>query len=55
MTAGADGIVDIYPSTSPHDAETARTSIAHESGHTVSKKLWGGDTKSQKWKPCVTR
>jgi hypothetical protein len=51
MTAGAEGIVNIYPSTNPHNADTARTSIAHESGHTVSKKLWGNDTKSEKWKP----
>jgi hypothetical protein len=51
MTAGAEGIVNIYPSKNPHDADTARTSIAHESGHTVSKKLWGDNTKGQKWKP----
>ena len=51
MTAGADGIVDIYPSTSPHNATTGRTSIAHESGHTVSQKLWGTNTNNKKWKP----
>ena len=51
MTAGADGIVDIYPSTTPHNADVGRTSIAHESGHTVSQKLWGTDTNSKKWKP----
>jgi hypothetical protein len=51
MTAGADGIVDIYPSTSAHNAGTGRTSIAHESGHTVSQKLWGTNTSNTKWKP----
>ena len=51
MTAGADGIVDIYPSTTPHNADVGRTSIAHESGHTVSQKLWGTDTTNKKWKP----
>jgi hypothetical protein len=51
MTAGADGIVDIYPSPNPHNADSARTSIAHESGHTVSQKLWGDNTKNQGWKP----
>jgi hypothetical protein len=51
MTAGAEGIVDIYPSKRAHDAETARTSIAHESGHTVSKQLWGDNAKGPKWKP----
>jgi hypothetical protein len=51
MTAGADGIVDIYPSTSAHDPTVGRTSIAHESGHTVSQKLWGTNTDNKKWKP----
>ena len=51
MTAGADGIVDIYPSTSAHNAEVGRTSIAHESGHTVSQQLWGTNTSNNKWKP----
>jgi hypothetical protein len=51
MTAGADGIVDIYPSTSPHNPDVARTSLAHESGHTVSQKLWGTNTSGPKWKP----
>jgi hypothetical protein len=51
MTAGADGIVDIYPSTTPHNPDVARTSLAHESGHTVSQKLWGTNTGGPKWKP----
>ena len=51
MTAGADGIVDIYPSTTPHNADVGRKSLAHESGHTVSQKLWGTDTNDKKWKP----
>jgi hypothetical protein len=51
MTAGADGIVDIYPDTSPYNPTTGRTSIEHESGHTVSQQLWGTDTTNKKWKP----
>jgi hypothetical protein len=51
MTAGADGIVDIYPQTSKQGADFSRKSLAHESGHTVSQKLWGTDTNNKKWKP----
>ena len=28
-----------------------RKSLAHESGHTVSQKLWGTNTNNKKWKP----
>ena len=51
MTAGAEGIVNIYPSPNAHDPVTARTSLAHESGHTVSQKMWGTNEKGPKWKP----
>ena len=51
MTAGADGIVDIYPQTSKQGADFSRKSLAHESGHTVSQKLWGTDNSNKKWKP----
>jgi hypothetical protein len=51
MTAGAEGIVNIYPSSNPHSAERARTSLAHESGHTASQKLWGTNENGPKWKP----
>jgi hypothetical protein len=51
MTAGAEGIVNVYPSPNAHRADFARKSLAHESGHTVSKQLWGENTNSQKWKP----
>jgi hypothetical protein len=51
MTAAAEGIVNIYPSPNPHNATTARTSLAHESGHTVSQKMWGKNEKGPKWKP----
>jgi hypothetical protein len=51
MTAGEDGVVDIYPSTSRHEPGFARTTLAHETGHTVSQRLWGTDTGDKKWKP----
>jgi hypothetical protein len=51
MTAGEEGIVSIYPSKNPHRADFARKSLAHESGHVVSQKLWGTNPQGPKWKP----
>ncbi len=35
----------------PHRADSARKSLAHESGHIVSQKLWGTNPNGTKWKP----
>jgi hypothetical protein len=51
MTAGADGIVDMYPATAAVDGERRRKSLEHESGHVVSMKAWGGDENGPKWAP----
>jgi hypothetical protein len=51
MTAGSDGIVDIYPQTGPTAAGNLRTSVEHESGHVVSQKAWGDNTAGPKWAP----
>ena len=44
MTAGSDGIVDIYPQTGPTAVPGLRKSVEHESGHVVSQKAWGDNT-----------
>ncbi len=52
MTAGADGIVTIYPDKSANPlpgAVSMRNAMIHETGHTWSKKLWGEDTTKGKW------
>jgi hypothetical protein len=51
MTAGSDGIVDIYPQTGPTAGPDLRTSVEHESGHVVSQKAWGDNTWGPKWAP----
>jgi hypothetical protein len=51
MTAGSDGIVDIYPQTGPTAGPDLRASVEHESGHVVSQKAWGDNTWGPKWAP----
>jgi hypothetical protein len=51
MTAGSDGIVDIYPQTGPTAMPGLRKSVEHESGHVVSGKAWGDNTAGPKWAP----
>ena len=50
MTAGASGVVTIYPDKNalPND-NYMRGTIQHETGHTWSKKKWGEDTTKGKW------
>jgi len=52
MTAGADGIVTIYPEKSGHklsDKDSQRSAMVHETGHTWSFKHWGTDTTKGGW------
>ncbi len=50
MTAGAAGIVTIYPNTGAQpDANVMRGSMIHETGHTWSYTNWGEDTAKGKW------
>jgi hypothetical protein len=51
MTAGSDGVVDIYPQTGPTTGPTLRKSVEHESGHVVSMKAWGDNDHGPKWTP----
>jgi hypothetical protein len=41
MTAGADGVVDIYPTATAQSLENMVSAVSHESGHAVSMRLWG--------------
>jgi hypothetical protein len=51
MTAGADGVMTIYPNAKKEQPGTnyMRGTMIHESGHTMSYKNWGEDTKKGKW------
>lgn len=52
MTAGADGIVTIYPDKASNplpDKDAQRSAIVHETGHTWSFKHWGEDTTKGGW------
>ena len=51
MTAGAAGVVTIYPNKSKPvpDAQGMRSSMVHETGHTWSYKTWGTDKTKGKW------
>jgi hypothetical protein len=50
MTAGAAGVVTIYPDTNalPND-NYMRGTMIHETGHTWSYRTWGQDTTQGKW------
>lgn len=50
MTAGAAGVVTIYPdTTAPPSDNYMRGTMIHETGHTWSYKTWGQDTTKGKW------
>lgn len=48
MTAGANGVVSIYPAID-QDPAHYNGALAHESGHTVSMKAWGATGSSPQW------
>jgi hypothetical protein len=50
MTAGSDGVVDIFPSTANKNLKEIETSLIHETGHVVSNAAWGDDPKDKRWK-----
>lgn len=50
MTAGASGVVTIYPDkTPPPDANSMRGSMIHETGHAWSYQKWGNDKTKGGW------
>jgi hypothetical protein len=49
-TAGADGVVDLYPMTSgSRPALYLAGSLTHESGHTLSIAAWGNSGTDPRW------
>ncbi len=59
MTAGAAGIVTVYPSkTTQPPADAMRGTLIHETGHTWSYQQWGNDKTKGKWsdwKTCMDK
>jgi hypothetical protein len=53
MTCGADGVVDVYPSTTDHAQSVDELSAAllHESGHAESIGQWGNSANDKRWDP----
>jgi hypothetical protein len=44
MSAGSDGVADVYPLAEGRTIASMVGALAHESGHAVSDRLWGDDT-----------
>lgn len=55
MTAGANGEVDIYPSTNKQPQNIVDGSMIHETGHIWSRKNWGadGDKRWDDWQAAI--
>ncbi len=51
MTAGARGVVNIYPLADPRTQQSLDTTLTHETGHTLSQQLWGTDENDRRWQP----
>ncbi|AKJ03786.1 hypothetical protein ATI61_11636 [Archangium gephyra] len=49
MTAGAEGIVSVYPTLEPVGQDALDGSLIHETGHTRSMQAWGSDYTSNQW------
>jgi hypothetical protein len=49
MTAGAYGIVTVYPSSNPNALVAIESAMLHESGHTLSLSVFGSDTADKRW------
>jgi len=55
MTAGAAGIINVYPSaTSLSDDVWMMGSLIHETGHIIADKIFGSNPQGPKWKPWRT-
>jgi hypothetical protein len=47
MTAGGDGVVNIYPV--PQSQDYLDGTMIHETGHILSNTMWGSDTSGKGW------
>jgi hypothetical protein len=51
MTAGKEGVVNIYPTSSAQSQTVLENSMVHETGHALSKLKWGDDLNDPRWQP----
>lgn len=49
MTAGADGVVQVYPTWGNQTQSQMDGALLHESGHIVSQKRWGSNHRDPRW------
>jgi len=49
MTAGASGVVDIYPTVYPQTQHACDASLIHETGHILSGRTWGNWQSDPRW------
>ncbi|MCY1041899.1 hypothetical protein OV208_11295 [Corallococcus sp. bb12-1] len=49
MTAGAEGIITLYPTAGKVQQEAMNSSLIHETGHTLSHQHWGSDSQGPRW------
>ena len=49
MTAGADGVINIYPAKPKPTQDYLEGTMVHETGHTLSIQKWGEDTDAKAW------
>lgn len=50
MTAGSEGIVRIYPTVYEQPVAAITATLIHETGHVMSRRLFGESPDSEKWK-----
>jgi hypothetical protein len=49
MTAGSEGILRVYPATTPQSAATIAGTLLHETGHVLSMRQFGDDNAAPGW------
>ncbi|MEZ4726308.1 MAG: WXG100 family type VII secretion target [Caldilineaceae bacterium] len=54
MTAGAKGIVDVYPTSSATTQDYLDGTMIHETGHIWSNQKWGSDHSNARWNDWKT-
>ena len=50
MTAGSEGVVRIYPTLDEQPVAAITATMIHETGHVLSRRLFGDSPDSEKWK-----
>ncbi|MCP3097971.1 hypothetical protein LZ198_03670 [Myxococcus sp. K15C18031901] len=59
MTAGADGVIRIYPTAQPQSQAVMNDSLIHETGHILALGRWGNDSERDRgwapWRSAIQR